>query len=191
MSHIVCCTSAKGPDRSGAGLSRKDSKEGDGERDRRTHYSHIGEGATKHGDSCVVMPMRGGDCLASHSTFIFRFKHSSPHASMPAIGLRRARRSPNVRVRRARPTRAGSATEAYRCAMIRPRRADVAAVRRDWARPSHPRTSAPRLGSAMPKSAHRDWGAPLRHLERDRAHPSHICTGTKRERSDGLTGTCT
>ena len=90
MLHIVCCTSAKGPDRSGAGLSRKDSTEGDGECDRRTHYSHMGEGATKHGDSCVELPMRGGDCLASHSTFIFRFKHSSPHASMPAIGLRRA-----------------------------------------------------------------------------------------------------
>jgi hypothetical protein len=33
-------------------------------------------------------------------------------------------------------------------------------------------------GLAATPQLHRDWGSPLPHLRRDRAHPSHICAGT-------------
>ena len=40
-------------------------------------------------------------------------------------------------------------------------------------------TSAPGLGPSLPH-LRRDWGSLLRHLHRTRAHPAHICTGTRR-----------
>jgi hypothetical protein len=45
-------------------------------------------------------------------------------------------------------------------------------LRRHWARPP---TSG--LGSTRPH-LRREWARPLASLRRDRAHPSHICTGT-------------
>jgi hypothetical protein len=42
-----------------------------------------------------------------------------------------------------------------------------------------PRATTACVGTRLiPPHLRRDWGSPLPHLRRDRAHPSHICIGT-------------